>query len=387
MSARFALPLLMALAGGCAAPVARLPYRVEAVPTAEAPAHPEALAVVRLVDARRPEEAPNRDATYVYRGVEYRGTALEQLGLSPTRPVTHALARHLAKARIFRRVWAVEDPAQAPSAELVLRGSLVRLRGYVEARSPGPDSGLPETARRVLAEVELGPLELRRADDPPRAPPMARFTVGWSFHDVRTATAAPWSLAAEALGPSLTQLTAALASADLAGGTRVAPVDLGRGALPAPGIDPGARLRGATPPGWRFAREPVGGPLGWEASAPCARGAWRTRQELGFSRRMGPYRPIVQLTWCAPSVALRWDARAPASARYVGRDAAGRRWFVRPVGRSSFERAPEQVAARFSLRAPALRHAFELGPGPRERGPGGEAWVPEGARPRRGAEP
>lgn len=369
---RFVFALLL-LAGCARTPVVRLPYSVETVPSAATPRHRLTLAVLPLEDARRGDEAPDDDGRFIYRDTEYDGTRLESLGLEPMGPITLAVARHLAKARVFERVLVVPSAAEAGAADLLLSGSLVRLRGYVEAHPPPEDTGLSDTKRRVVAEAMLGPFELRAT---PEGAALARFTVGWAFHDVRTATAAPWSVAAEALRPALDQLTAGLREATVDGSVGL------EGALRSPGPEgePSERLARAAPSGWRLQALEAGAPEGWRlgGTSGCERAAWISGQELAFTRSHGPLRPSVLLVWCDPGAELRFDARADRIATYVGRDDGGRRWFVEPRGPSVLKRAPEQLQDRFRLTPSELAHPFVLGPGDHESGPGGRRSVPAG---------
>lgn len=373
---RLALLGAVFLAGCAGRTIVPLPYAAPPARAQPRPTHPLTLAVVRLEDRRPAREAPGGDGMYRYRGVDYRGTELEDLGMRPTQPVTVALATHLARARLFERVLVVDRPAEAPQADLVLTGGLVRLRGYVEAEprvetSSAGDRALP---RRLVAEAELGPIEVRA---PGKSVPLARFVVGWSFHDQAPPgqVPKPWGVAVRALERALDQLVAGLDGADLSGRSVVRAVSP---KPPGPG-EPVERVERATPPAWTFERLAEGVPDGWRSTEACPRARWVARQELGFTRTLGPYRPAVVLTWCPPEVALRFDARTDRLEFYVGRDGAGRRWFVGPVGRSALTNAPERVREAFGLTPPSLRHPFVLGPGPVERGPGGSAMVPAGA--------
>ncbi len=342
--------------------------------------HPKTVAVVvPLADRRRPEEADDRGGRYVYRGIEYRGTRLEQLGLEPLEALGLAVAKHLAAARVFARVVVVDDARRAPDADLVLSGALVRLRGYVEVEPPEGEK------RRVVAEAELGPFELSDQKGP-----LFRGTVGWSFHDRRDGDPEPWSLAQEALRPALDQLAASLSRARLDGAARPS------GSAPLPPIPLGetgtAALAGAGPPGWRFSGRDPAPPEGWGGAA-CLSGRIRAEQEHGFHRRLGPYVPELTLWWCPADASLRWDPKSEFSARFLGSDGAGRNWFGRQVGASAWKRAAEDFASRAGLRPPPGRHVFGVGPdGPvvpdrawDRPGPAGAA--PSRARPERLRDP
>lgn len=92
-------------------------------------------------------------------------------------------------------------------------------------------------------------------------------------------------------------------------------------------------------------------------------------------RRLGPYVPAVELWWCPSETGLEWAGAADFPARYLGLDGAGRRWFARQVGPSSWPSAPEALAARAGLTPPAERYRFRLGPGA-EDGRGANAASP-----------
>ncbi|MEL6187629.1 MAG: hypothetical protein AAFU79_23665, partial [Myxococcota bacterium] len=188
----------MAWSTACVTP-AELPYDASHVIPAEVPHHPLAVALVRLVDARPSDEVASGGDRYRYRGGEYRGTQLDRLGVEPMREITHAVGHHLARARVFRQVLVVARAAPQ-EAELILEGRLVRLRGYVE--DPEDDAPLV----RVVGESALD-FEVRTR---PGGSPVARFEVGFSFHDERPrgSEPSPWAVAAEALRPALDQLVA-----------------------------------------------------------------------------------------------------------------------------------------------------------------------------------
>lgn len=366
------------LLSGCGRSLAELPYDVSRVAPADAPHHPLVVAVVRLEDARKPSEAPDSNGAFIYQGVEYRGTVLDALGLDPLREVTLAVAGHLARARVFKTVKVVARPDQATDADLYLTGALVRLRGYVEAHPPESDSGRSADERRVVAEVHLRDLALRAE---PEGPVLARFDVGFSFHDVRSARPEPpdpWAIAAEVLAPALDQLVLAARRATLdgsvgVGSTALVAVDPRPFETGGTGQDDIARaLSAMSPPGWAFSRtSTAAAPPGWDARpGACSAGAWRSGQEHGFHRMLGPYIPAVEVWWCEEAVGLSFSVKDDYPAFYLGRDPAGRRWLGRQLGGSSWRGALEAFAEAAALSRPAARHLFELGPGPEDRGPG-----------------
>lgn len=357
--------LFVVLLAGCGSTRAELPYDVSRVSPAPVPTHPLSVALVRLKDGRLPSEAPDGDR-YRYRGIEYRGTVLEQLGLEPLRDVTWAVAAHLARARVFEKVLVVAEPAQV-EADLIVEGRLIRLRGYVEV----PQDQAPEL--RVVGESAFV-FVVRRS---PGTPVIARFEVGFSFHDLRAAESAPepWALAAEVLRPALEQLVRGARRAELRGAPLLGPARL-PASIALPETEPALRgaLAAGAPKGWTFEDRASAWPRGWKkvTSPPaveCASAAFRARQEHGFHRMLGPFVPEVRIWWCPDTAGLEWDPHEDFPARYLGRDPAGRRWFARQVGRSSWRRAPESLAEALGLVPPALRHAFRLGPGAVETGP------------------
>lgn len=356
---------------GCAAPLEHIPYDVSGVKTLSSPIHPMTLAVVRLKDARPADEVPQGDR-YIYRGREYVGTVLDRLGIDPMREVTILLAQHLAKARVFDRVLVVSDPGQA-DADLYLSGGLVRLRGYVEAEAEeaaDPDEAeVGADERRVVAEVMLSDLTVRRSGSDPV---LARWSAGWSFHDRRSATPRPpnpYAIAAEALRPAFDQVVRAAKRAVLSGEAVLRSVRLSAPATATSAISMTV-LAESSPEGWFFEGTEGRSPSGWSASGRCEAGAWRSRQEYGFLRRLGPYWPSVEVWRCPANVSLIWDEKAEFPARYVGRDGSSQRWFVRQVGPSTWTQAVEDFGRVFDLRRPGRRYLFRLGPGVDEGGAG-----------------
>lgn len=343
----FGLVSLMALTSvGCAGAQASLPYDVADVPTPKRSRHQEAVAIVRLRDGRPASEAPDGDR-YLYRGVEYHGTVLDRLGPQPMVEVTAAVGRHLAKAKVFRRVYVVARPEQAPEAELILSGELVRLRGYVET---SPAEATPHE-RRIVAESALN-LVLRTRD----GTPLGRFDVGFSFQKRVPAEPRParWTLAARVLRPSLDQLVASLREAS------VEPMGWAPELEPPAEVPDGAptsQLQALAPPTWRYAERPARAPLGWAATTTvttCEHGEYRARQEHRFLRRLGPYQPKVEVWWCSRAAGWRWQASTEFPATFIGASET-HRWFVRQIGPSSWRGAPEALADRLRVTPPGGR--------------------------------
>jgi hypothetical protein len=356
--------------------VASLPYDVTTVKSAPAPAHDLEVALVELRDRRLATEGPGASDRFIYRGLEYRGTLVDDLGIDPMAVITEVVARHLAKARVFARVYVVDEPGRAPAdVDLFAFGDLVRLRGYVEAEPPPEDSGRDPKMRKVVAEAKIARFELRAS---PAGPALARFGVGWSFHDLRSAEPRPpdpWAVAAEVLRPALDQLVVSARRARLDGRVRVDEARWGpepprlstrlKRAFSSTATSPAPALEALTPPGWAFeVTSSATSPADWaRRGPPCAEGQWRATQEHRFLRRLGPYVPTVELWWCPPGTSLAWEAEAEFPALFIGRDAAGRRWLARQVGPSSWPGAPEAFARAVRLRPPEQRHRFRLGPG------------------------
>lgn len=324
----------------------------------ERPTHVNKVAVVRLRDGRLKDEVTREDR-FIYRGQEYRGTVVDRLGANPMIEVTTVLGQHLARAKVFEQVFVVARPEQAPDADLVLEGELVRLQGYV-AETPSENDGPLD----VVAEAAIH-LRLRRRN----GTALGRFDVGFSFHDQRPADPRPdpWAIAGEVLYPALEQLVTGLRSADV--GPKVRWSETVRASPVAEGA-PRARLESLKPPHWRFRTLAPQLPQGWRATTGtatvgCEHARYVARQEHRFLRRLGPYQPRVDVWWCRLDQGLAWSTREEFPALYLGKSDQ-RRWFARQIGPSSWRGAAEDIAGRLRLPTPPLRHALELGPGPED---------------------
>lgn len=317
---------------GCRTP-AQIPYDLGSVKTSAAPAHNLVVAILPLVDARDPAEAPDAGGRYVYNGLSYRGTRLEDLGPRAMAQVTEVLAQHLAKSRVFAQVILVLNPEQAPEADLVLSGKIRRARGYVEAKAPPKASGRTPDSRKVIAEVVLQDLELRPVGG---GEPRMVLDVGWSILEERTLhpeTGAPdpWHLMSEAMAVSLKDLTAALRTADLSGAFVAAKTV----ALDTTATSTQAVFHGLKAPlGWALVKTSTAvHPIGWKGAPQCHSMRFEARQSRRFSRVLGPYVPAVEVWACAESVRLKLVGRSEYPARLVGQQ-GGYWYFTQQLGRS-----------------------------------------------------
>ncbi len=328
--------------------------------TAASPRHERTLAILPLVDARRRNEAPDDKGRFLYSGIEYVGTRLDDLPGDPMWRVTEVLGQHLARTNHFARVVLVLTKDQAPEADLFLTGRVVRARGYVEAEAPKKDSGRPEDERKILAEVLFEDLVI--ADREGRR--LMDVSVGWSWAKKRRVPEGeaidPWRVLARTMRVALGDFSDAIAGADLSGAFVVADTV----ALTNTGTVGFATLASATPSGWRFTEtSSASAPIGWTGAEACDEVAFEQRQTIRFHRFLGPYTPRVRVWSCPDDVAFTYDAKADFPAIYVGTRGA-RRFFVHRVGESNWPSADEQIVAHLAVTKPERRHVFEL-PGSR----------------------
>ncbi|MEO1337429.1 MAG: apolipoprotein N-acyltransferase, partial [Myxococcota bacterium] len=198
----------------------RIPYPLQKVAARSTPRHALRVAVLPFVDARRSDERPRGGSDrFVFRGIEYRGTVMDDLHGTPVHHVTEVFARHLARSRSFAQLVLVFDPAQAPNADLLLDGRILRLRGYVEANPPEVD-GRPATEHKVLAEVVFEDLRLRTPD----GRVLLVADAGWSILQSRARSpdgANPWAIMSDAMRVAIDDFVALLEEADLSGAYEV----------------------------------------------------------------------------------------------------------------------------------------------------------------------
>lgn len=350
----------------CVGPQAALPPA--AAPSAKPAIHGLRVAVLPLRDAREPGEAPDERGDYVYRGRVFRGTNLDWLRPSAMDHFTRRFAESLLRTGLFHELVLVRDPRAAPKADLLLRGAVLRARGYVEA---DPEDDAPPW---VLSEVVVSDLELVDADS---GAVRFRGATGWSIWEQRPEPVDPWVVLAEAMDRSVDELAVVLAKAELERFVvldRVA-LELGAGE---------ADERPSAPPGWTAATTSTASrPRGWDGEARCGLESFEQAQTLEFHRVLGPYVPTVQLWTCPPDVRLRWSARAELPAVLLGRDPAGAWLFGSALGRSNWPDALEQVAARRAVTPPESPYVVEISGEEPPRAVEG-AQIPS---PRRGAVP
>jgi hypothetical protein len=355
------LSSLAVVAAGCVH--TEIPYDFSRVEAGQKPVHAKRIAVLPFSDARSLDDGPDDAEGLVYQGVELDHTDLGSLRGSPLDRVTEIVGRHLAVAHVFSQVILVERVQQAPEADLILTGSVRRMRGYVEAQKPAKASGRPENERIVLAEVVLADVLVRDAKDPKKV--MFAGDIGWSVQEKRLEgdnAIDPWDVLGEALHKALSDFTSELAKADLSGTYVVKPkVELALGPGSA-GVTFGD-LEAAPPEGWRFARTATASePTGWNASdARCEEVHLEQRQTLRFHRVLGPYRPSVTIWACPSDLHLSYDAMEEFPASYLGKRADGFHYFARSVGETNWPNALDQIGRHLQLVPPRQRYVFEIG--------------------------
>ena len=358
--------MLMGLAaalGGCS--TAQIPYDLETISPRSGPRHPVRVAVLPLVDGRRPDErAEGGSDRFVFRGLEYVGTVMEDLDGTPSHRVTEVLARHLARRRTFAQVILVLSEDQAPNADLFLDGRILRLRGYVEANAPSEKSKRPPDERKVLAEVVLEDLRLRNRD----GQILLQSDAGWSLLETRRLgpdgdPPQPWSVMSEALRVALADFATLVEGADLSGRFEIkTPVALKPSTSTVTAEGPFGDLAARGPYGWRFVEETPTAPVGWRSDKTCAAASFRWQQTRRFHRVIGPYQPRVRLWACSMNAPFRFDTKTEFPAELLG-DGPGGRYFVWSLGETNWPESMAELRTRLGVQAPASRYIFEVGPG------------------------
>ena len=351
-----ALALTLVAGGGCK--TATIPYDYGRVEARAAARHPLRVAVLPLEDAREPGDHDHDDDRFMYRGLEYRGTRLEELRAAHSE-LSEIIARHLVRARTFAQMILVNDPEQAPEADLFLTGRVRRMRGYVEAEPPDEKSGRPADERYVLSEVLIEDVRLTTREGERRLD----VDIGWSVYEARRAETPPepWAILAETLGTAVAQLESALDGAALDGSFVVTP----KVALAAATATTSTfgRLADAPPATWVAAAESeASAPVGWRADPACEALALTQKQTQRFHRALGPYQPRVRVWACPASLALRYDTKVEFPAKYLGTRPGGHRYFAWRVGESNWPGADDEIRAHLGAVAPADKYVFELGP-------------------------
>lgn len=340
-----AVPLLFAL--GCGTPRATIPPpEIEPPPAAQ---HPLRVAVLPLVDARIDAEAPDERGNYVYRGELYRGTNLDWLRPTPMDHFTRRFAEALLRGGVFSEIVLVRSVDDAPRADLVLSGAVLRARGYVQ-RDPPEDE-----APWVLGEVVLDRIELHDAETG-----AVRFAggTGWSIWASRSLPVDPWSVLAEALDRSVAELASVLADADLRD------FEVAQSVSIADAIEPGVPPAQATPPGWRHAvTSTESTPRGWRGDADCRTETFTQRQSLRFHRLLGPYRPEVVVWICPATARLRWSPRTELPAVLMGADSDGRWVFGSALGQTNWPASLEQLGRALGVTPPRSPYVIEIAAG------------------------
>jgi len=365
-AAKYWVVLTAVTLGACRAPV-HIPYDFAAVPTRPSPVHALKVAIVPFEDARDAREAPDDQGRYLYNGLSYVGTRLQALGPQPEVQVTELVARHLARSRVFAQIIMVLRPEQAPEADLIISGKILRARGYVEGQAPPKGDTRPKDSRQVLAEVVLQDIEIRK---PGEAQPLGIWDAGWSIAETRELDAKgqapdPWAVMSEAMRVALDDWTAELSRADFSGALHIAPqvslTPLVRGSTIAA---PFFELSQAPPAGWQVKAGAQSAPEGWKGPAQCQALRFEARQVRRFSRVLGPYTPAVDLWACPKSEAFTFSARAEHPARLLG--SQGEHWYLSlKLGRTNWKDAEVQIARFLELQPPNQRYIFEIGPGAR----------------------
>ncbi|MEM7675404.1 MAG: apolipoprotein N-acyltransferase, partial [Myxococcota bacterium] len=343
-----------------------IPYPLQAVTSRPEPRHPLRVAVLPFVDTRRADERAGGSDRFMYRGTEYRGTVMDDLAGVPAHHVTEVFARHLARSRSFAQLILVLDAAQAPQADLLLDGRILRLRGYVEAAPPEEQQ---PPMHKVLAEVVFEDLRLRTPD----GRVVLQSDAGWSIFQSRPRPlkkADPWAIMSEAMRVAIDDFVALIDKADLSGGYEVrSRVQLFEGTRTSTESGPFAGLAADAPYGWRFERGPAAAPIGWRGEAKCKSAALIRRQTRRFHRVLGPYTPRVRLWACPLDAVFQFDARTAFPAELLGRT-DNHRYFWWTLGKTNWPNADAQLRRRWALRVPPSRYIFEVGrPPPPTRAP------------------
>ena len=344
--------MCLLLLTGCAS--VELPYDLGKVESRVEPRHPARVAFLPFEDHRASSGDGPDAPEFTYNGIEYEATELEKLKGNPLDRVTEAVARHLAKSRIFAQIILVLDASQAPEADLLLTGKIYRMRGYVE--NVEDDA----TEAHILSEVVITDITLEDARN--RGRRLIVSDVGWSILEKRKRTEegpTPWEVLGEALQTAVTSLVKELEAADLSGKLDVRE-EVALELLPTSTTAAFGQLASAPPYGWRYdSVKQKSAPIGWTGDGDCDQVTYTQRQSLRFHRALGPYRPTLHLWACPTDVALTYDAKADFPALFLGtRDHL--RYFVHAVGETNWPEAKKQIAAHLGVQPPASRHIFEL---------------------------
>ena len=358
-----ALVIIATSTGACAGSIT-IPYDLEAVATRTRPVHPIRVAVLPFEDARSAADGSDAAAGFRYHGIDLTHTNLDRVRHGPSHAMAEIVARHLARRRSFAQIILVRRAEDAPEADLLIRGRLRRARGYVQIDDEA--NAATDEERAVVAEVLLGPIELRTRDAGGQRVLLAE--VGWAIFDKRPASPqppSPWAILGEALLAAVEQLADAIERADLSGEVVVAD----RVSLPEATATMTAGAFGSlpvvSPPGWRFVvTSSASAPIGWKGSPVCDAAELRQQQAVRFHRVLGPYVPTVRLWACPPSARLKYDSREEFPSEYLGRRAGGARprYFLHAVGQSNWPTARSQIRTRLDIAPPPVRHVFEVGP-------------------------
>jgi len=312
--------------------------------------HPLRVAILPLTDARTVDEAPDADGEYVYRGLVFEGTNLDWLRPRPMDRVTRRFAEALLRTGVFAELVLVPSADRARDADLVLRGTVRRARGYVQRDPPeGEDPW-------VLSEVVFDELEIIDTDTEE-----VRFAgaTGWSIWEQRPPPVDPWAVLGETLDEAAARLSAVLISADFASFV-VEP----RVALPSAVAEAPRASAELAPDGWVHARtSTTTTPRGWDGDAACRSERFTQRQALHFHRRLGPYVPHVFLWRCPSDVRLRRSSRVELPAVLLGTDAEERWVFGLALGQSNWPHALEQLGNALNLAAPESPYVVEVAGG------------------------
>ncbi|MCB9654601.1 MAG: hypothetical protein H6729_10785 [Deltaproteobacteria bacterium] len=353
---------------GCASDVV-LPYNLTGFAhRAAGPVHPLSIAILPLVDDRAREDRSSARA-FVYQGLEFEATVLDDLGAAPLDRMTEVVARHLQHEGLFSRIELVRSIEQASGVDLVLDGRVSRFRGYVQSKldaSVASDRGEvdgPTKTRRVLAEVVLSDLRIRRMDGRQPTTSVMECDAGWSIDDrrqVEDRRLGAWDVSAEALRVALDAYSRTLREADLSGRYQVrdrvhlasADPEAAR-AETAPLEEAMTALGRRTPPGWRFSRaDEAGNPPGWRIDRGCIEGQFVALQTLRFHRALGPFVPSVRVWACPAEIEGHYDMHAEFAAQYLGPAPGGTHYFAYSVGSTNWPGAFRELAEHFRALTP-----------------------------------
>lgn len=359
-----ALCLLVGCLWATACASAQIPYDLGRLEAAQRARHPLRVAVLPLVDERTEEERNEEDGLYTYSGVDYEPTELSQLPAPAGVVIAELLARHLVRAGSFREVVLVRSAADAPDADLYLRGRIQRARGYVEVDGQRGSLEPEPPVRRVIAEVFLSDVELMEPGLSGRR--LFHADLGWSILEERSATPAPpspWQVLGDALFESHRQLTVLLEDAVL-DGSYVAEDEARMAELVVSSSSVSSSLQllsSSTPKGWSFGAESLrSAPSGWRGDERCEGARYSARQTQRFHRALGPYQPLVRVWLCPAELSFELDHRAEFPATYLGDTGAGQHAFVWRLGASSWKQAEGDLRAALGVMPPKSKYTFRI---------------------------